>query len=147
MPKVKASLADISTEYTPIEPRSGVRFQMKEIKERNTNENGIERQFFDWKAVVSEPGDDHGKPVFGVISVHKKDGGLNDAGLGELKRFFEAIAPEYANDENAEVDVLVGGEFLADVEISTYKYPEGHPKHGQKDRVSNQLNRNSITSI
>lgn len=147
MPKVRASMADVSTEYVPAEPDTYT-LKVTEVKINTRREvfegNEVERETHIIKSVIQDEGDAQNKPVYDYIDVTKKDGTPNDYGLADLKRYFEAIAPEYANDEEPDTDVLLHGLFMAEVVIEEY---EKKPEKGGGIGRSNKLNRRSITAV
>jgi len=123
MPRIAASMADVSTDYNPIEP--GVhRYEVEEIKEI-TDENTNRVQYHITSRVVSvEDGgkeEDVGRKYTDRIHIHKKDGEINEFGLAQLKRYFEVcVGDEEANDPEADTDWLLNQQFLAQTEISHY---------------------------
>jgi hypothetical protein len=130
MGKIKASLADVSTEFFPIDPGE---YEMEVVKvEETTSEDG--RTVYAIVSKVSDPGDFHGRQVWDRIHIHKKDGELNPVGLAQLKRYFEAVVgEERANSDDVDTDELIGGTFQAEVTIESYKDKQG------KDRQNNRL--------
>lgn len=144
MPKVGALLKDVSTEYQLIEPGTyelEVTEVSMDVKKEQHEGNQIERVSHSIKAMIADPDNEHyKKPVYTTVHIHKKDGTLNEVALADLKRFFEAIAPDAAEEDDPDTDVLKGGRFLAQVVIETYT------KNGQENQV-NRLNTRTISPV
>lgn len=143
MATLKASLADIKTEYVVPEPKTYV-FKLDKITPAEATTNGIYRQNFEFKCVIQDDEDHKGKPIFVNIYVHKVNGELNPVALADIKRFYEAIAPEHANDEDPDLDILVGGLFQAEVYHETFTYKTG-PNQG-KDGVAARINTQAMAA-
>lgn len=150
MPKVKASMADVSTEYVLIDPgtyRLRIKSIEEEAKKSKAPKSGqeVERTTYIVKSVVvsdADGGTDHAnKPIFDWINIHTKEGELNDISLANLKRYFEAIAPDSADSEDADTDELINGEFMADVYIDEYE------KAGGQTGQSNKLKSTTISPL
>lgn len=128
MPKVNASLADVSTKMEPMEP--GIfRFKIEEIQDK-TSGRGTEneREAYQIISCNNEMGtDSYGKKVFHYISLTTKDGKPNGAGKADLKRYFEAVFGEEAVAEEGfdyDTDNLLNGEFGAEVVIESWEKGE-----------------------
>lgn len=116
MPKVKAGIADVKTEYQQIDP--GVyEFKVEKIEIRKDPSDPD----YLITSRVDQPGTDHhNKPVKEYIAMNKKDGTPNEYGMAELKRYFEAVLGEdetqaLAESEELDTDMLIGGRFQAEV--------------------------------
>jgi hypothetical protein len=121
-PVIKASMANVSTEY--VLPDPGLyRFEVAEIKEETARSKApksgqeVERVTYIVKSKIvsdADGNDEHAnKPVFDYINLHTKEGDINEISLANLKRYFEAISPDSAESEEADTDELVGGHFMA----------------------------------
>lgn len=93
MPKVGASMANVSTSFVPVTPDTYlVTLEKPELK---TKEG---RNTFNVKSVIvagDETGvENAGRSLFDNISMHKKDGEPNEFGSIQLKRYIEAAFPE-----------------------------------------------------
>lgn len=129
MPKVKASMADISTEYVLPDP-GPYEFELVEVKATDVRQKApsgkeVERTTYVVKSKIVhdlDGNDEHAnKPVYDYINIHTKEGEINEISMANLKRYFEAIAPESANSEDADTDELHGGHFIAMLYHETYK--------------------------
>jgi hypothetical protein len=139
MPKVKASMADVSTEAPPL-PEPGLKtFKVEECKEQLLEKG---RVAYDFKNVIQE-GEDRGKSVFHQVHLHTKTGDENEYGVATMKRYFEAIAPDSANSDDADTDELINGIFVAEVSHDTYlskkhKNADGSPKEMKKALIDDR---------
>lgn len=134
MPKIAASMADISTEYILPDP-GFYEFEVVDVNETTVRQKApssgaeVERVTYVVKSkiVADENGDTThaNKPVYDYINIHTKEGELNEISLANLKRYFEAIAPESANSDEADTDELKGGHFKAMLIHDTFKRPSG----------------------
>jgi hypothetical protein len=145
MPKVQASMADVSTEFVLPEP--GIKtFKVEECKEQ-VAENP-RRISYNFKNVIQTPGDDFKKPVFHTVHLHKKTGETNEYGVATIKRYFEAIAPDSANSEDADTDELLNGLFDAEVVHETYKSEKHKDSEGKpKEMKRAALNDRTISPV
>lgn len=130
MPKVQASLADVSTKFEPIEP-GDYDFVIESVEDKT--QNG--REAYQVVSTVDEPGtDEHGKKVFDFISLTKRDGTPNNAGMAQLKRYFEAVFGEDTVADPSfdyDTDELVKQRFHAEVVIESW---EKDGKSGKSNR-------------
>jgi hypothetical protein len=138
-------MADVSTDTKPAEPGT-YRLVVKDIEERVLSEHP-KRVAYNIQSNIYNPGDEasHDKPVWHFINIHNKQGELLKFGLAHLKRYFEAIAPDYADDPDADTDALLEGHFMAEVYIDSYTKPDAAP--GTPPRLSNRLNEISIRQV
>jgi hypothetical protein len=130
MPKVPASLANVSTEYKLAEPDTYA-FELTKCEEKTDSESGRVHYEIDQKIVakvangVEEPSEYDGHNIKSFIHIHKtaeKGGGINEVGLAELKRYGLAIVgEERVNDDEFDTDEMINGRFWADVTIEEYK--------------------------
>ena len=149
MAKIKASMADVSTEYTLPDPGLYI-FRVKEVQEETKQAKAersganIERTTYRIESRIVrdiDGNEEHvNKPVWDYVNIHTKEGELNTISLANLKRYFEAIAPEYADSEDADTDMLVNGEFLASL------YHDEYEAHGET-RVSAKIKPSSISPV
>lgn len=117
MPRIKASLADVSTEFTPVEP-GAYEAEITDVAE-TTNEG---RTHYDVTLTVKDPGDFFGRKIRDRIYIHKKDGDLNEYGLVQLKRYFEAtVGEDRANADDADTDELLHQHAMIQVGIDGYE--------------------------
>jgi hypothetical protein len=130
MPKVRANLADVSTEFVPALP-GDYEFVIDEIEDKTQGE----REAYNIKSSIDMPGtEEHGKPVWEYISMTKKDGSPNGAGSAQLKRYFEAC---FGKDEVADpsfeydTDLLLKQRFGGSIVIEEY---EKDGKSGQSNK-------------
>jgi hypothetical protein len=141
MPKVKGSLADVSTVYELIEPEVyEFRVDKIETEERDPTKEYPEGQFaYIITNRVDEPGSDHhNKPVKDYIYWFKKGGEVNEYSKINLKRYFEAVVgEERANEEDLDTDELVGGRFQAEVYIESFTRSDG--TDGKSNKLKNIL--------
>ena len=135
MPKVRANLNDVSTEFTPASPDD---YELKIDKFDLISQGG--RDTYKYVLVIDQPGhEEHGKSIFGNISMHKRDGSENVAGQRELKRYFEAVFgkeevadPSFDYDTDYLLQQRIGGSVV----IEAYEYEkDGQTKKGQSNRV------------
>ena len=140
MPKIKGTLADVSTEYQYIEP--GVyemRIEKVEAVEEDANSSGKEHDqlYYEIVSRVDEPGTDHhNKPVHDRIYWYKKDGTENEYSKIALKRYFEAALGEgEADRDDLDTDELQGARIRAQVGIRSYTKRDG--TQGQSNEIKN----------
>jgi hypothetical protein len=120
MGKIRASLADVSTEFQLIEP--GVyEFEVTAVEEAERNG---EFAAYIVKSAVTDAGEQQGRRMRDYISIIKKDGEMNEVGLSQLRRYFEAThgKDEVAgwSDDDFDTDNLVGRTFRGHVKIGQY---------------------------
>lgn len=142
MPKVNANLAEISTSFEPVEP--GVyEFLIKDIEIEELDAEGGKkkgkRQVYIFKNKIDQPdSEENGREIWDRIHIHKKDGTINEFGLVQLKRYFEAVLGEgNADRDDLDTDEIKNGRFQAEVAIETYtKNGEEIPTNRLKNIVS-----------
>lgn len=143
MPRVHASMADVSTDFSPIEP--GVhRYEIEEVTEHKDEQTDRIHYALKCKVVeVIEGGDekDVGRSYTDRIHIHTRQGELNEIGLANLKRYFEVtVGEEQANDPDADTDWLIGQQFLGQTGIQTYTVTDNLT--GQEEtRKRNEISR------
>ena len=150
MPKVGASMADISTEYQNPDPAAYI-FEVVEAtydeKTEKAPKSGLDvvRGTHKIKSKIvslfpEEETEHSGKPVTDFINIHTKEGEPNEISLAQLKRYFEAIIPERADAEDADTEELVGGRFVAQLR---------HRKSNQPgdDRVFAEIKGSTISPV
>lgn len=145
MPKIKGSLADVSTDYQLIEPDT-YEFKVDEIEVEETkpSKDYPEGQLlYIVISKVDQPGEEaHGRKVYDRIYWYKKakdgePGGENEYSKIQLKRYFEAIlGEERANEDDLDTDELKGGRFMAEVTIESWEN-KNTGKSGQSNRLKN----------
>ncbi len=126
--KVDANLADVSTQYEPI-PAGDYPFELKEIKR---DEKGT----WTLKSVCQEAGEQFGKPVYDTFNYTKKDGGENRYAKSQMKRYFEALDPDNANNPDADTDSLLNGRFTGVVIVDEYTVTKEGPDKGKKRKTN-----------
>lgn len=135
MGKIKASLADVSTEIPLIDP--GIyEFEIQKVEERNDGDVYLIYN------VVQDAGEMQGRKLVDYINLKKNDGGQNDYALTTLKRYFEAAfgKEEVAEwgDDDFDTDELQGKSFRGQVKIDSYT-PKDDPS--AEPRLSNKFSR------
>lgn len=154
MPKVVASMADVSTEFTLADPATyrlqvtSVDYQTKDAKNENGQDIKRGTYIVKSKIIASYPDGETefaNKPIYDYINIHNKNGELNEISLGNLKRYFEAIAPDSADSEDADTDELVNGFFIADVYIDSYPTGKKNADGSDETRQSNKIKYTSIS--
>ena len=142
MPKIGASLADVSTEYVLIEP-DVYEFKLDKIEvtdKDQLSEDPEKKKQTEYLFIskVDMPGNDHhGKPVRDYVYLYKKDGTYNEYSLAQIKRYGIAIVgEERVNDDDFDTDELLHGRFLAEVYIDNWKN-EKKKTEGQSNKLKN----------
>lgn len=130
--KVEANLADVNTQYEPI-PGGDYPFELKEIKR---DEKGT----WNFKSVCIQQGEQFGKPVYDNFNYVKNDGGENKYAKAQMKRYFEALDPDNANNPEADTDSLLNGQFTGVVEIQEYEIKKEGPNKGKKGKSNKFTN-------
>jgi hypothetical protein len=135
MAKIKASLADIKTEFQQILP-DVYEFEIRELKDTNTNEGGVYREQTHMSFEVVSPGEFQGRKIEDTFHLHKKDGEYNEVSLGQIKSLMLAVDPAEVEKDEPDTSVLLNGRFKAEVYLEPYTYPamkqgQPHPKAGQ----------------
>lgn len=124
MPKIRASMKEVSSDFKPIEPGI-MRFEIEDVKEI-TDDGPPERTQYHIKCKVLEVLEDGNKEDVGrtmteKVHLHLKTGEVNEIGLGQLKRFFEiTVGDDLANDEDADTDWLLNKQFKGQVALESY---------------------------
>lgn len=93
MPKVGAGMAQVSTQFVPVEPDT----YLVTLKKPSFKSEGGRDQYTVQAAIVNgeETGAQNaGRTIFDNISMHKKDGTANEVGESQLKQYIEAAFPE-----------------------------------------------------
>lgn len=126
MARINASLSDVSTEFTPAAPGVYI-FSITDVVEQQ-KDGKITYQV---KTKIEEniSGDDESvnKTVTDFISIHKRDGSINQYGLITLKRYFEAVLGKdnvEARGDDLDTDELKGSRFKGQIKIDSY-WPTG----------------------
>ncbi len=145
MPKVGASLSDVSTTFVPVDPDMyHCTFKQPEMTTKNERTTIVVEL-----TVVSgeETGADNaGRVIRDRISMHKKDGTPNEFGATQLKRYIEAGIPDSEDwsDErwdDFDTDELTGCEAMLAVTIEEYDeaLPGGRKQVNKTNRVKRVL--------
>jgi hypothetical protein len=122
MAKLQASLADVSTEFVPAPPGVYI-MEITDVTDKETE--GRITYTVKSKIVEIITGDPEAlnKPITDFISIHKADGSINQYGLIQLKRYFEAVLGKdnvEARGDDLDTDELKSQRFKAQVEIESY---------------------------
>lgn len=140
MAKIAASLADVSTEFVPSDPGVYI-FEIDKIEEKDKEGRITYQVNSKILSVVSGTGDECiGKTVVDFISIHKKDGSINQYGLVTLKRYFEAVLGKEnveARGDDLDTDELKGGQFQGEIGIESYTPPQTDPNNPPEPRYKN----------
>jgi hypothetical protein len=126
MARIQASLADVSTEFVPADPGVYV-FEIEDVEESEKEGKLTYKVKNRIKENVSGSDDSLEKVVTDFISIHKKDGSINQYGLITLKRYFEAVLGKEnveARGDDLDTDELKGQRFKGQIDIESY-YPNG----------------------
>lgn len=140
MAVIRANMAEISTEFKPVEPNN---YQLEVVKIEDILEDPSDPDSLKAKVIsskITDPGDMQGRQIRDYINLRTKDGEWNEIGLGNVKRYFEVICgkDEVATweDEDYDTDKLLGGMFLGQVTIEYYT-----PKGETEARPANRFKR------
>lgn len=132
---INASLADVSTEFVPVEP--GIyEFEIQEV----THDEKDGRTTVKIKSAITDEGEMQGRTITDRASLHKKDGSVNQFGLIQVKRYMEAVigkeelAERLASGDQPDTQELKGGRFRGEVKIRSYK-----DEASGEDRQSNEF--------
>lgn len=155
MSRVKASMADVSTDFSPLDP--GVHlYEIEEVETIEDNETQKIQYAITNKVIALVDGgreEDIGRKIVDRIYLHaatkKNEDGtpkLNEFAVAQLKRYFEVtLGEERANDPEADTDWLKGQRFLGQTEIETYQVDD--KLTGKKEtRKKNKIARLAPTS-
>lgn len=142
MAKIKASLADVSTEFQPVEP--GL-YELEVAKVEEVEKNG-ELVAYRIQNKITTAGDYHGKSISDYIHLKKpgEEIAAGAIGLQTIKRYFEVThgKEEVAGwaDDDFDTDLLVGKSFQAQVAIDSYtKEGETEPRKTNKFKRMEEL--------
>lgn len=136
MGRIKASLAEISTEFKPVEPDIYV-LEIDKVEEVEKNGETTAYRISN-KVVSAASGSEEmvGRKISDFINILSKDGSINEYGLQNLKRYFEAAfgKEEVATwtDDDYDTERLPGRQFRAQVAIESYT-KEGETEPRQKN--------------
>lgn len=124
MSRVRASMADVSTEFVNITP--GVyELEIVNCEEKKVSDSPERYAYaFEYRIVGTEPenADMQGKTFKNSVHISKKDGQTNEYGVAELKRHFEVtLGEEAANDPDADTDSLKNQRFRAQTILESFK--------------------------
>jgi hypothetical protein len=138
MARIQASLSDVSTEFVPADPGVYV-FEIEEVEESEKEGKITYKVKNRIKENVSGSDDSLEKVVTDFISIHKKDGSINQYGLITLKRYFEAVLGKEnveARGDDLDTDELKGQRFKGQIEIDSY-YSNGVEQTEENKRYKN----------
>lgn len=136
MALIKASLADVSTEFKPLDP--GIyTFDIAEVEEVPSKDDEDTIIAYRVKNKVLEPTESEGRTFSDYINILTKKGEVNEIGLANLKRYFEVCfgKEEVAGwqDEDYDTDRLVGKTWKGQLTIESYtKEGEVEPRRNNK---------------
>jgi hypothetical protein len=140
MAKINASLSDVSTEFVPAEPGIYI-LEITDVVETNKDGKTSYQVKSKIAEVVEGVGEDSvGKTITDFVSIHKKDGSINQYGLITLKKYFEAVLGKEnvaARGDDLDTDELKGQRFKAQVAIDSY-FPNGVEQTEENRRYKNE---------
>ena len=145
MPKVGASLKDVSTTFVPVDPDMyHVTFQKPAMTTKNDRVTiNVEMVIVNGEETGAE---NAGRKITDRISMHKKDGSPNEFGAIQLKRYIEAGIPDSEGwDEQRwddfDTDELTGREAMLAVTIEEYDedLPGGRTQTNKTNRIKRVL--------
>lgn len=138
MARIAASLADVSTEFVPADPGVYV-FLIEDVVE-NEKDGKISYQIKNRiQENVSGSDESLNKVVTDFVSIHKKDGSINQYGLITLKRYFEAVLGKEnveARGDDLDTDELKNQRFKGQIEVDSY-FPNGVEQTEDNRRYKN----------
>lgn len=146
MPKIGASLANVSTEFIPVEP--DLYHIIHEKPDYSKGDDGRVVVTVNAKILSGEEtgADSAGRIIKDRIHLHKKDKTENEFGQIQLKRYVEAAIPESKDWDEArwddfDTDELAGTESQLAVIIETYEdeLPGGQKEEKKTNRVKRVL--------
>jgi len=145
MPKVGASLSDVSTTFVPVDPDMyHCTFEKPEMTMKNDRTTIV----VEMKIVSGEEtgAANSGRTIRDRISMHLKDGSPNEYGAVQLKRYVEAGIPDSEDWSDTrwddfDTDELTGCEALLAVTIEEYeeKLPGGRKQMNKTNRIKRIL--------
>lgn len=136
MALIKASLADVSTEFKPLDP--GIyTFDIAEVEEVPSKDDEDTIIAYRVKSKVLTPEESNGRTFSDYINILTKKGELNEIGLANLKRYFEVCFGKEVvagwSDEEYDTDRLVGRQWKGQLTIESYtKEGEVEPRRNNK---------------
>lgn len=148
MARIQASLADVSTEFVPAAPGVYI-FEIADVVEQ-TKDGKVTYQV---KSKIVEPVDGAGdaesvsKTVTDFISIHSKDGSINQYGLITLKRYFEAVLGKdnvAERGDDLDTDELKNQRFKGQIKIGHY-WPNSVPESERNEE--NKRYKNEFEAI
>lgn len=146
MAKINASMADVSTSFEPFDPGVYV-FKIREVKDKTEAGRTTYQVGLEVSAAVDGNENAVGRKMTHFISMHKTNGEINQYGLADLKRLFEACAPDEANSDDADTDSLIDGEFMAQVTIDVYQKRDAEGEPIGEPKRNNKLDSRSIQAV
>lgn len=136
MGKIAASMADISTDFKPIEPGL-FNFSIEKVEEVEKNAELVGYRVHSKIDSGSVP-EMVGRVFRDYISIVTKKGEINEVGLSSLKRYFEVTfgKEEVAgwSDDDYDTDYLIGRQWAGQLDISSYT-PDGETEPRKNNKV------------
>lgn len=127
-------MANVSTDFSPV-PANVYELKIDGVQEET--EDG--RTHYTVVLLVQDVGDLYGKKIKDRIYIHKKNGEINEYGLAQLKRYFEAtVGEDRANADDADTDELLNNHIRAQVGIEDYEVDNaltGQKEKRQRNRI------------
>lgn len=145
MGKIKASLAEVSTEFKLLAPGS-YELEIKSVKE-HPGEDGDPKAYSVLSKVVAPGTDQHDQTFSDYINLKNSEGEIMDFALANLKKYFEVIygidevsGPQVHGkrsggwtDDQFDTDLLVGKRWKGHIIIDSYtKKGETEPRRNNK---------------
>lgn len=134
MAKIKHSLKDVSTEFQPL-PAGVYDFDIIKVEEVEKNN---QLAAYRVASKVTTPGESFGKTYSDYINLTTKDGGVNEIGLGNIKRYFEVAfgkkEVEAWTDDDYDTDLLQGKSWKGQIAIESYT-KDGETEPRQTNRI------------
>lgn len=137
MALIKASLADVSTDFKPLDP--GIyTFDIEKVEEVPSKDDEDTIIAYRIRNKVLEPLDSEGRVFSDYINIVTKKNEPNEVGLANLKRYFEVCfgKEEVAgwSDEDYDTDRLVGRQWKGQLDIQSYT-KEGEVEPRRNNRI------------
>lgn len=115
MPKLNASIADVSTDFVSPDPGIPFTFEIVDIQPLKNNQPG-----FLIVSEVADEGENKGRRMFDRCAEVDEDGTPNQFGPKQIKRYMEAIfgkevVKQRGGGDDIDLDELKGGQFTGEV--------------------------------
>lgn len=120
MPKLNASIADVSTDFVPPDPGIPFTFEVVDIQPVKSKESPDTFLGFSIISEVADEGDNRGRRMFDRCTELNEDGTVNQFGPKQIKRYMEAILGKdvvkgRGGGDDIDLDELRGGQFTGEV--------------------------------